>query len=297
MSILHRLPGNHNNYLLLDGAQFESVERWLYQHTNNPEYKLLYEGTELANAKDVSPCLVDLSNPTLRHLADQFSVGALEHSWGIVVTTFTNVSFEDLIQHLQSRLYVSSATTKKAIFRWYDPRVCKHLLDRSTATEIAELLGPIESIHLASTDGWLAFKNQEQANPNPQLLCLSDKQSEAILNAAQEVYQQRLTQHLNTYFPAKFQPIPPTEQNILINRWIKLAHSLGFEDQLSLTLFCNVLATLGENCLDTSKTQYPEISSLLLKKSSQTAAQRIMEAADLAAETQEPLILATGTES
>lgn len=283
MSILNRLPEKENAYLLLDGAQFESVERWLYQHTDTPEYHLIYKGTELANARDVSPCLVDLSRPEHRHLADQFAASSNANQSGILLSTFADTSQDDLIEHLTSLIFASGEITTKAVFRWYDPRVSKHLLKHSSDSECSELLGPIHTVFLSTIDGWEDYSNTHKSHRKNTPYILKEHQYEALTYAADEVYQQRLVEHLNNHFPQLMQSHSASAQKQLSIKWIEKGKALGFEDQLSLTLFSNTLALLGTDCLDEKKTHHPEITKLLTAKSQQTPAQRIEQASELAA--------------
>jgi len=292
LSILHRLPNEQAAYLLLDGAQFESVERWLYQHTENPEYQLLYEGTELANARDVSPCLVDLSKPAQRHLADQFTASSNANQSGIILSTYPNVPTACLVEHLKTLLFACGETTTKAVFRWYDPRVCKHLLKQSSDAECSELLGPIQAVYVNTSEGWLDFSNSlesfqentQESHRNNAPYLLKEHQYQALIHAADEVYQLRLIEHLNKFFPELMQPLSASEQKQLSTEWIEKGKSLGFEDQLSLTLFSNTLALLGTDCLDEKLTHHPEVTKLLTSKSQQTPAQRVAHASEIAAQ-------------
>ncbi|WP_261845070.1 DUF4123 domain-containing protein [Aliamphritea ceti] len=301
MSVLQRCPDNQTAYLLLDGAQFESTEKWLYSHTSTPYFHHLYENTDMANARDVSPCLVELNKPGQAHLADQFSAFSNAHSSGILLSTYPEVSINTLLKHLQSLLYATCELTPKAVFRWYDPRVCRHLLECSSNTEQAELLGPVQTILIPTADGWTEFHNPGQQTRSNTPYPLSQHQLAALDGASQQVFQERLQQHLSNCYPDTMANKTATEQNELCNDWIVQGKRLGFDDQLSLTLFCNTLAMLGAECIE-AHSPYPNVSNLLLQKSPQTPQQRVAQAADLAANivaAQQTLQSnhATGTES
>ena len=282
MSILQRLNPQHRAYLLIDGAQFDHVKNWLHTHVEEPQYQLLYEGTHLANALEVSPCLVDLSLPNHRHLADQFYALSSAHRAGILLSVFPEVSTQDLFEHLQSLLYVTCERTPKAIFRWYAPRVCRHLFEQSSETERAELMGPINTILLNPEAQWLEFNNQTHQTRSDVPYALSSTQLAALDLAVDQTFKEQLVNYLMQHFPVLCANKSVLEIDALCGDWIDQGKQLGFDDHSSLTPFIYILATLGTQCLE-QNSPYPEVSQLLLHKSPLTPQQRVEKAAELAA--------------
>jgi hypothetical protein len=113
----------------------------LYEVEPDPDPVQLFENTSFSAQNSQSPLLFTLStNGELTpHLANDPHTLA-----GLLITTLASRS--ELLQHLRSLLEARFLAGRRALLRYYDPRVASYLLPTCTGGLQARWLGPINEI-------------------------------------------------------------------------------------------------------------------------------------------------------
>lgn len=137
------LPESGGVYLLLDGARFEDVHRFIYQMDELPEYEPLYRGTFFAKAHEVSPCLVKVSGEKPEMLDWFFSEGAAERK-AVLITSGMNL--QELAGHFRKYLEARLPSRKIVLFRYYDPGILHALIPFGAKPQVAGMLAPCSGL-------------------------------------------------------------------------------------------------------------------------------------------------------
>ena len=168
------------------------------------------------------------------------------------------------------------------IGRLYDPRVLRALLDIASDAETAELLGTVATLWIpdSENDDWLQYHNLQPASQNKtDFYRLTQLQLDAMgqVNGQQNI--KRLAQHIQKHFPEQ----AGQDATGLARRYIDEAGKLGFYTRQECFYYSNVLCLL--NARQERHPHFTDIQKLLTESSQQTPAQRIKQAAELAAMT------------
>lgn len=121
-------------FAILDAARERKIKRRL--RDSGQVFQSLYEGAP--DLEDHGPFLVELrrGTPTLRELIRD----GWGKSWGVYLCSGT--PFVHLRRHLRRFLMVKLPDGREAYFRFYDPRVLRVFLSRSTFSEARSFIGP-----------------------------------------------------------------------------------------------------------------------------------------------------------
>lgn len=155
--IEHRLLDEHA-YLLLDQAHAQSdFWRELPSRSIAP--------AELKGEAKALPLLVatrQLTQAQRERILDHLVSTPAETPRIVSALFATDASVERLATHLSARLIVTIPPQDKHLFRYYDPRVFRHLLWIMAATQLAALFGPV------SAWTWCDAQGNWQRNSPPQ---------------------------------------------------------------------------------------------------------------------------------
>lgn len=78
----------------------------------------------------------------------------------------TAVNHDKLVEHLRARLVVTIPRQGKHLFRYYDPRVFRHVLWMATPAQVATLFGPVETWTWCNHQGdWYSSHPPEGMRP------------------------------------------------------------------------------------------------------------------------------------
>jgi hypothetical protein len=142
-------------YLLLDGARFDNVHRFIYERLAHPECRPLYRGTYFESIMDVSPFLVNIPQGEDKLLAWYLEEGAAGHQ-GMLISS--SLPLPGLTVHLSAFLEAELPSLRIVAFRFYDPVVFHAMAPFYKKKSVAELLAPVnlalwhvqESFHVLS---------------------------------------------------------------------------------------------------------------------------------------------------
>lgn len=125
-------------YLLLEHSD-EKLER-VYTLEQAPEPISLFADTELAAYQEHGPLLLSLSGSAL---LDDYRTAP--DGWrGLLMSS--SQPLEELLEHLRRMLVVSFDGNRKAVLRYYDPRVASYFFPACDAESVAAWLGPIQQL-------------------------------------------------------------------------------------------------------------------------------------------------------
>ena len=168
----------------------------LYQVEPDPDPVNLFEGTSFSEQASQSPYLFSIT-----------AKGELVSSLmkeprlfrGLLMTTVTPKTA--LVSHLQSLLEVRFQQQRKALLRYYDPRVASYLLPSCTDCMLPRWLGPINTLAwfggtwMDEFEGTLRWHTMNQRNnteyDSSQPLVLSDEQLQRIVDQGLERFAYR----------------------------------------------------------------------------------------------------------
>jgi hypothetical protein len=131
-----------NLYALVDGFQYEQHmgQRILYQQGIN---RPILHGTEDEPLAHAGPWLVDVA----RAVGQVSQLQALEQALPSVSWLITSIDIEGLSQLLQLRLEAELPDGRKALLRFYDPRVLGNLYHTMGAGQRAEFFHLVDEWH------------------------------------------------------------------------------------------------------------------------------------------------------
>ncbi|WP_347505332.1 DUF4123 domain-containing protein [Pseudomonas anguilliseptica] len=125
-------------YLLLENGD-EKLER-VYALEQAPEPIYLFADTDLAAHQEQGPLLLCLSGSAL---LDEYRNAPNE--WrGLLLSS--PQPLEELLAHLRRMLIVSFDGNRKALLRYYDPRVASYFFPACDADSVTPWLGPIQQL-------------------------------------------------------------------------------------------------------------------------------------------------------
>jgi len=129
-------------YALLDSAILEGHRYFGLQ--NSIKSSSLFMGRTGELMDSVAPYLVQIKNEN--DFITWFVHTGLHDKGGVLVSSQS--SFDDLHHHFRKFLYVHTEEKQKLYFRYYDPRILPTFLRTSTAEQLREFFGPVETFAL-----------------------------------------------------------------------------------------------------------------------------------------------------
>ncbi|PSW71693.1 hypothetical protein C9J41_20160 [Photobacterium sp. GB-50] len=111
----------------------------------------LYQGTDLNDAKDLSPILITINNDQRSALLNDIECERLK---GLMLATKKTVQLTILMQQLRQRLFVKFDKERKAIFHFQNPRVASHFFRQSLAQDTHAWMGNIKKLAWLDNVPW-----------------------------------------------------------------------------------------------------------------------------------------------
>ena len=214
----------------------------LYQMEPDPDPIRVFEGTAFAPQASQSPILFSASpqGGLLEFLAanpQQFD--------GLLVTT--DASKDELLGHLQCLLEGRFQQHRKALLRYYDPRVASYLLPSCTTDMLPRWLGPVNAF------SWFGgtWADEVEGNLNWHSLSWSDsprsRQQHTSLTLTEEQVHRMVDQGLER-FAWDWLRNKPGKKMGQVMEWITAGIAAGHDEHGSLTAWLNSQApTMGEH--------------------------------------------------
>ena len=200
----------------------------LYELEPNPDPVQLFEGTAFSPQASQSPLLFTLSPSSGLTTSLKNAPSALT---GLFITT--QASHAQLLQQLRSLLEARFLQGRKALLRYYDPRVASYLLPTCSESLQPRWLGPINEIawyggtwadEFADGKQWHLLRHVQRpdANVSAMPLALNDAQLQRLVDQGYEHFAWRWLASNKGY-----------EMTQVLN-WIKAGMAAGHTEQKSL---------------------------------------------------------------
>ncbi|WP_438465650.1 DUF4123 domain-containing protein [Marinomonas sp. PE14-40] len=138
---------------------FKDMKKIVYQNLKSENATDLYVGTPLAALTEQTPLLIELDENSQFHRS-------LTDTQAMFFSATSDQTFQDVLQHLQARLYVIFNGTAKGIFHFYTPSVASYFFTESDIEDTAEWLSPLHSVWLYQTKAWGDARWQQVINQN-----------------------------------------------------------------------------------------------------------------------------------
>jgi len=173
-----------STYLLLDFTP--KLSEQLYQYSPSPAFVTLFQDTELHELSAQSPVLVPVS---LEQDLYQSFAQTPERWPGLLLQS--NATQPELLASLRRALLVRFDGIRRAVLRYYDPRVTSYFLPACTAEDLRNWFKPIQRIvwHGATWAGesvhgkrWHTVHNPPQVSKHSREgdPCLTEQQEQAL---------------------------------------------------------------------------------------------------------------------
>lgn len=232
------------HYLLLDGAQIDDLMQTLYQLEPDLEFYRLYEGTRYAELAEAGPVLVATAESSA--LSNYF-----KQHWSSTsgLSLYGPACAGDLVQHLSSMVHVNVSGGAVVLFRFYDPRILPLWSADMDDQQRSIALGPVERFHVQTGGEWFSYASAAssgvQCYADTPWLHLSEDQLVRLNQAKQEVYEQDLLKHVDTWFSDCL--AKASEQERL--RWARAccakATEYGFSGAMEIARWAGLVAICG----------------------------------------------------
>ena len=149
---------NHelNHYAIIDSLLVPAIKEWAYQDQilHEVEIQPLFKGTLFNSNADQGPFIMNLHPEGT--LIEQLNDVLTSTPAGCLISS--QASFEDLYQHCQSKLIVSSGKdANQALLRFYDPRNLAVFLGALSESDRILWMGYLEEIQWFH-HGWHSLK-------------------------------------------------------------------------------------------------------------------------------------------
>lgn len=273
-------------YVLLDALTRPTLERWLYETLEAPDYELLYLKTPLKECREASPCLVALQGAPA--LWEAFLKQGAEQQWGWLL--YSRAPRQQLLARLRWLLMVHHPLHGQQVLRLASPAVMHSLLNIKGGGSYTSLFGSV--IERA----WLPVKDSTsmtwwQVNQSDSLqetglptsaspLTLQEVHLSALAQVNWQRFQVTLAKHLQRYFPLG--PLISHHGSAMeaAEQVITTTARLGFMGQRAHFYMANILGAHGNAALDVDR--YPALAKLLLQPNHQAPMERLKAAANIA---------------
>ncbi|WP_421208655.1 MULTISPECIES: DUF4123 domain-containing protein [unclassified Aeromonas] len=254
-------------YLLLDGGQIPELERQLFEVSDCPAYQPLYLYAPWDSLREVSPCLVEASEPLL----GWFKSLSANTGW-LLASALPLLPLADQLRQL---IEVESPYGSRILLKLAAPETMACLMVDADPW----LWRKIAQVWLPTRTGWRHWQVKETlAEPMGDTCRLTDVQWARLGEVSWQNQLDAVYRHMQAWFPARL--AQQTDPKCWIARWAQQAYQLGFQTERDLLLFFNVLGFLGESWWQGDA--YPIVSRLLTTPSAQTPSQRVEQAANWA---------------
>ena len=149
---------NHelNHYAIIDSLLVPTIKEWAYQDQTLHEVEIqpLFKGTLFNDNAEQGPFFMNLQTEGM--LIAQLKATLISTPAGCLISSQAN--FEDLYQHCQSKLIVSSGEdANQALLRFYDPRNLAVFLGALSESDRILWMGHLEEIQWFH-HGWHSLK-------------------------------------------------------------------------------------------------------------------------------------------
>jgi hypothetical protein len=131
-------------WLLLDGARFENIHKFIYTLDPAPGYYALYRETEFAPIADAGPFLLRVT-PGYGELWSWFVWQGAEEQRALLL--LSQHSLRTLASHFQQYLEARLPNLDVVLFRFYDPAIFHILAAQCIKPNIAAMLAPCSAVY------------------------------------------------------------------------------------------------------------------------------------------------------
>ncbi|MDP4547703.1 DUF4123 domain-containing protein [Marinobacter sp. MDS2] len=284
----------HCNYVLIDGSKREEAERWLYELVDSPDYRNLYDGTEWAPIRSISPLLVRTSQS--HPLLERLSLEGRMKEWGYAIDS--DEPMDALADHLRRFITVRHPVGYSVMLRFADPTVARVLLASSGDGGVSEYWAPLTAVklpdalwddwHLQVRPDWLSEVGVGRSAESSAPFRLGELTLSGLTDTDRRATLVKLMQHLETYFPSRV--ASKARQGVVedLRAIMEQALANGYESQQALLHWSTVYGYMGE--LSLWETAASSIHDLFHRWPGTAAEAQAREAAMIAmssAETQE----------
>lgn len=134
-------------YAVMDSARNDQILAHIV--LGKEKYESLYGGEKANELEDVAPYLVEM--PPRSTLIETLINEGWGNSWGIFIISEAN--FKKIRNHLRNFLIVDTDQNRKAFFRFYDPRVFRHLIPTFDEKQLKDFFGPVKQYLMEPESG------------------------------------------------------------------------------------------------------------------------------------------------
>lgn len=261
------LANGERRYLLLDGGRLTELERQLFEVSDSPAYQPLYLYSPWDSLREVSPCLVEASEPLLSWFQQQ----PANTGWLLA----SHLTLLPLADQLRQLIEVESPYGSRILLKLAAPETMACLMVDADPW----LWRGISQVWLPTRTGWHHWQVKETlADPIGDKCRFTDTQWARLGELSWQNQLDAVYRHMQAWFPARLtQQHAPWEW---VERWAKQAYQLGFQTERDLLLFFNVLGFAGDGWWEND--DYPTLTQLLVFPSARTPSQRVELAASWA---------------
>ncbi|TNI10250.1 DUF4123 domain-containing protein [Aeromonas veronii] len=254
-------------YLLLDGGQIPELERHLFEVSDSPAYQPLYLYAPWDSLREVSPCLVEASEPLLSWFQQQ----PANTGWLLA----SPQALLPLADQLRQLIEVESPYGSRILLKLAAPETMACLMVDADPW----LWRGIGQVWLPTRTGWHHWQVEETlAEPMGDRCRLTEPQWTRLGEVSWQNHLDATYRHMQVWFPARLST--QCDPQAWVARWAKQAYQLGFQTERDLLLFFNVLGFVGEGWWQGD--DYPTLTKYLTAPSAQTPSQRVELAASWA---------------
>ncbi|MGY3962015.1 DUF4123 domain-containing protein [Aeromonas popoffii] len=261
------LANGERLYLLLDGGQLSELERQLFEVIDSPVYQPLYLYSPWDSLREVSPCLVEASEPLLRWFQQ------LPANTGWLLASY--LTLLPLADQLRQLIEVESPYGSRILLKLAAPETMACLMVDADPW----FWQGIAQVWLPTRAGWHHRQVKETlAEPMGDSCRLTEPQWARLGEVSWQNQLDATYRHMQAWFPARLSA--QSDPQAWIARWAKQAYQLGFQTERDLLLFFNVLGFVGDGWWEGD--DYPTLTKYLTSPSAQTPSQRVELAANWA---------------
>lgn len=138
---------NRHAYVVLDGAQNNSLLDWLHG-PDAPQHECLFASDLEADMAEVAPYLIKLEFGS--PFSNDFIRDGWSANWGILLTS--SVELPAVWRHLRQHTLVYGPELEPMYFRFYDPRVLRMFLPTCEEAQLVDFFGEIDFIFSEGAD-------------------------------------------------------------------------------------------------------------------------------------------------
>ncbi|GGJ82918.1 DUF4123 domain-containing protein [Pseudomonas matsuisoli] len=241
------------HFLLVDGVQRQDALRWLYSFGEPIEVLPIYVGSRWDALRELGPILVQVE------VYSQL-LGELQSSREFqkqASQIYSTVSLGDLADHLRHFITVTDDAGSNSLFRFADPLVASHWLDSYPRSAYRDLLGPIGEWHVSvPPPSWApsASVTRRAYRPETQSPAVLEKlnhltraQLDALENAYQQRFKERLYDWLIRDYPEVLTSLSEQERGIWMERRLREAYAWGLVSERCIAIWLERCACWGED--------------------------------------------------